>query len=248
MQWPWGRSGKVQARQSSPWYRPARLQVEELEARLALSPLTPVQTRRAYGFDQVSFTVNGQTIRGDGAGQTIAIVVAYGHASIFQDVDTFSRSFTLGGSRTLLQEYGAASTFLTIATPQGTPQVDPGGLWALEAALDVQWAHAIAPAADILLVQARTNSFADLMGAVEHARQQPGVSVVSLSWGAANSRTRRPTTPPSRLRRATWAARTAAADRSWRAASPSWRPPATAARPACGPPFPRTWSRSAARR
>ena len=204
MQWPWGRSGKVQARQSSPWY-PHTLEVEELEARLALSPLTPVQTHRAYGFDQVSFTVNGQTSRGDGAGQTIAIVVAYGHASIFQDVDTFSRSFTLGGSRTLLQEYGAASTFLTVATPQGTPQVDPGGLWALEAALDVQWAHAIAPAADILLVQASQQLRRPdrRRGACAAA---PGVSVLWLGLGGRRFTARRTTTPSSRRPRATWAA------------------------------------------
>src|SRR5262249_50951051 len=71
----------------------ARLQVEELETRLAPAVLTPVQIRHAYGFDQINFTVNGQTIRGDGAGQTIAIVNAYGNTRIVNDLDVFDRSF-----------------------------------------------------------------------------------------------------------------------------------------------------------
>ena len=55
--------------------------------------------------------------------------------------------------------------------------------WAGEISLDVEWAHAIAPKANILLVEAATSSWADLTNAVDYARNQPGVSVVSMSWG-----------------------------------------------------------------
>src|SRR5206468_2022041 len=56
--------------------------------------------------------------------------------------------------------------------------------WGLETSLDVEWAHAIAPGAKILLVEANSSSLTDLLAAVNYARNQPGVSVVSMSWGA----------------------------------------------------------------
>ena len=47
----------------------------------------------------------------------------------------------------------------------------------------MEWAHAIAPGASILLVEANSDSGSDLLTAVNYARNQPGVSVVSMSWG-----------------------------------------------------------------
>ena len=52
----------------------------------------------------------------------------------------------------------------------------------VETALDVEWAHAIAPAANIVLVEAQPD-LNDLFSAVSFASQLPGVSVVSMSWG-----------------------------------------------------------------
>src|SRR5262249_822259 len=60
-----------------------------------------------------------------------------------------------------------------------TPNTD----WSVEIALDVEWAHAIAPGATILLVEAHSNSYADLLTAVDYARNYPGVAAVSMSWG-----------------------------------------------------------------
>ncbi|HSX00935.1 MAG TPA: hypothetical protein VLF67_01720, partial [Candidatus Saccharimonas sp.] len=57
--------------------------------------------------------------------------------------------------------------------------------WSLEAALDVEWAHAIAPQAKILLVEARSASGNNLLAAVDYARKQPGVVAVSMSWGGS---------------------------------------------------------------
>src|SRR5205807_6453436 len=56
--------------------------------------------------------------------------------------------------------------------------------WASEIALDVEWAHAIAPRANILLVEANSNSTSNLFTAVRFAAGQPGVVVVSMSWGS----------------------------------------------------------------
>src|SRR4051794_21184245 len=79
---------------------------------------SPAQLRHAYGFDQLAAT---------GANQKIAIVDAYGNANIQNDLNTFCSQFGL--SSTTVQILGQNS---------GT---DTG--WALETALDVEWAHAI---------------------------------------------------------------------------------------------------------
>jgi hypothetical protein len=156
------------------------LRLEELETRDLLSGLTPFQVRHAYGFDQAVFSVDGQAIQGDGTGQTIAIIAAYDHPTIFEDLDRFDQTFSINGSQSLYDQYGPASAVLTKATPQGQPETNAD--WALEIALDVQWAHAIAPGAKVLLVEARSARLDDLMTAVDYARQQPGVTVVSMSW------------------------------------------------------------------
>ncbi len=49
--------------------------------------------------------------------------------------------------------------------------------------MDVEWAHAIAPGAQIILVEANSQSLPDLMAAAATAAAQPGVSVVTMSWG-----------------------------------------------------------------
>src|SRR5262245_45869406 len=55
--------------------------------------LTPSQVRHAYGFDQITF--NSGAIRGDGSGQTIAIVDAYDDPSIVNDLAVFDQQFGL---------------------------------------------------------------------------------------------------------------------------------------------------------
>jgi Ca2+-binding RTX toxin-like protein len=144
---------------------------------------TPAQVRTGYGVCNLAL---------DGTGQTIAIVDAYHNPTIYQAVDTFDSQF--GGGSTgasLFQLYGPAATFLTVLNQQGQaaplPGTDPTGAgtgnWEMESALDVEWAHAVAPGARILLVEANSQSLADLMAAVASAANQPGASVVSMSWG-----------------------------------------------------------------
>ncbi|MGQ0637258.1 MAG: MBG domain-containing protein [Planctomycetaceae bacterium] len=153
--------------------RPVASHLEELESRLLLAAYTPAQISHAYGFDQIMFG----DVQGDGTGQTIAIVNAYNAPNIQSDLATFNALYGLPTSD------GDGGALLTIANPQGQPTYDAN--WAKETTLDVQWAHAMAPGAHILLVQARSNSVDDLMAAVNYARNQPGVSVISMSWGAA---------------------------------------------------------------
>ncbi len=167
--------------------RTPKLQLESLETRamLAASPLaanvicspnisffagsgfsvySPTQIRHAYGFDQVAW---------NGAGQTIAIVDAYDDPTVQADLQKFDH------------QWGLTDPKLTVAkmTSGGRGPAYNSG-WAMEIALDVEWAHAIAPGANILLVEAATASLGDLLSAVNYARNQIGVSVVSMSWGA----------------------------------------------------------------
>jgi hypothetical protein len=144
---------------------------------------TPAQVRGAYG-------ISGLTL--DGTGQTIAIVDAYDNPAIFQSLDTFDSQFGLTASgQSLYSQYGPASSFLTVLNQTGQttslPATDPSGPgaanWELETALDVEWAHAMAPGAKIVLVEANTQTLPDLMASVATAASQPGVSVVSMSWG-----------------------------------------------------------------
>jgi hypothetical protein len=151
--------------------RRARLEVERLEDRVVpIAGFTPGQIRHAYGFDQITFS--GGAVQGDGSGQTIAIVAAYDQPNIAADLAAFDATFGLP----------APASFTKVNQGGGTayPAADKG--WGLEISLDVEWAHAIAPGARILLVEANTANWSDLLTAVDFARHQPGVSVVSMSW------------------------------------------------------------------
>src|SRR5262249_36646571 len=86
----------------------------------------------------------------------------------------------------LYTQYGPASQFMSIGMPQGLPPSDSG--WSEEIALDVEWAHAIAPGSHIWLVEARSSSLNDLLAAVDFARHIPTVAAVSMSWGRTEFR------------------------------------------------------------
>ena len=176
------------ARQATSINRRVILRVERLEFRATPAALNPAQIRHAYGFDQIVFNAGGQSIVGDGRNQTIAIIDAYHNPTAASDADVFDRSYSInGGSLSLYSQYGPASQWLSVATPQGLPQTNSG--WSQEIALDIEWAHAIAPGAHILLVEARSSSLNDLLGAVDYARRIPTVAAVSMSWGATEFRT-----------------------------------------------------------
>jgi len=138
--------------------------------------LTPSQIRHAYGFDLLSCSSSNTC----GSGQTVAIVDAFNDPNIQSDLNTFDSQFGLPTCTT-------SNGCFTIATPQGAPRANRS--WALEISLDVEWAHAIAPGAKILLVEAATNSFANLFSAVDFAASQTGVHQVSMSWGGGESST-----------------------------------------------------------
>jgi hypothetical protein len=129
--------------------------------------LSPAQTRAYYGFDQVSFG----GIAADGAGQTIAIITAKNNPNLASDLAAFDRQFGLPDPPSLrvVNQLG------------GTKLPKKSKSWGSETALDVEWAHAIAPGAKILVVEAKSASLENFLTAIDYAWHVPGVTVVSVS-------------------------------------------------------------------
>ena len=148
-----------------------RPQIDLLDDRCLLSGLTPAQVAAAYGLNAITFT--GTTVKGDGSGVTIALIEMYHDPNLASDLATFD------------QKYGLPTPTLTVVNLAGT---QTNSSWGEEESLDVEWAHAIAPGANILVVEAapgntESQQLQNLMAAVQTASTTPGVAVVSMSWG-----------------------------------------------------------------
>jgi hypothetical protein len=128
------------------------------------SAITPAELRQAYSLNASSTT---------GAGTTIAIVDAYNDPNIQSDLAMFDA------------KYGLPAANLTVENQSGQTSNLPAtnASWSLEIALDVEWAHAAAPGAKIVLVEANSASTTDLMAAVATAAKS--ANVVSMSWGGS---------------------------------------------------------------
>jgi len=126
----------------------------------------PAEIRHAYGFDLV---VN------QGVGQTIAIVDAYDDANIESDLGVFSRQYSLPAGTT------SNGLFSKIYATGRRPAANAN--WSVEISLDVEWAHAIAPKAKIILVESNSDSLSDLVKGIDVAVRN-GASVVSMSWSS----------------------------------------------------------------
>jgi len=124
------------------------------------SGLSPSAIETVYGFPT------------SGGSGTIAIVDAYDDPTAASDLASFSRQYGLPTPNfTKVNQNGVTGSY---------PPVDPG--WALEISLDIEWAHAIAPSAPILLVEANGADVTDLLVAERYAGGH--ASYVSNSWGA----------------------------------------------------------------
>jgi subtilase family serine protease len=127
--------------------------------------LTPAQVKNIYGLDTSPYA---------GAGETIAIVDAYDNPNIALDVYMTSALWGL--------PLCGAGCFTKVDQSGGTNYPAPASSgWNLEIALDVEWAHAIAPSAHILLVEANGDDWPDLLAAEQYAGAN--ARYVSNSWG-----------------------------------------------------------------
>jgi subtilase family serine protease len=136
---------------------------------------TPASIRPVYGLPATG-----------GAG-VIAIVDAFDYPTAQADFDTFSGQFKLPLSTDSVCN-GANPCFRKVYATGRKPKANCG--WAQEAALDIEWAHAMAPYAQIVLVEAASNGFSDLFKAVDVATNivlNGGISSgeVSMSWGGS---------------------------------------------------------------
>jgi subtilase family serine protease len=132
----------------------------------------PLRFHKAYGLPTAAAT-----------NRTVAIVTAFDNPKIVADLNVANAHWGLSAfpqctaavtTRCLLKVNQKGN-----ATPR--PAVDNG--WALETSLDVQTVHATCQNCKILVVEANSNSFADL-AAAENTAVRLGANVVSNSWGA----------------------------------------------------------------
>ena len=169
----WGRASRRPSLTKQPRPR-SRLAVETLEDRFLLS-FGPTDVRHAYGFDRVAFLDSAHAqVAADGHGETIAIVDAYDDPNISSDLAVFDSRFGLP----------APPSFRKVNQTGGTTYPPPDQNAAAEISLDVEYAHAMAPGAGILLVEANNNGSNNLDTAVQYAASQPGVVAVSMCYGS----------------------------------------------------------------
>ncbi len=133
-------------------------------ASYSISPqgLTPSEVKNAYHLP---------TTGGSG---TIAIVDAFNSQTIENDLGVFSKQFSLPACTT-------KNKCLEIHEMNTKSKSDSG--WSTETALDVEWAHAIAPQSKILLIEASSDSGTNLLKAVDYAVSRKDVVSLSMSWG-----------------------------------------------------------------
>jgi subtilase family serine protease len=111
----------------------------------------------------------------DGTGQTIAIIDWCGSPTIQSDANAFSKKFGLPLLTT------SNFSIIQVPTPSqcGSPNV--------EINIDVEWAHAVAPGANINLIVPPSNSFQDIDEAETYVVLFGLGNVISASYGAPES-------------------------------------------------------------
>jgi subtilase family serine protease len=138
---------------------------------------TPQQYRKAYNL--APLYKSGIT----GKGRTIVIVDSFGSPTIQQDLNTFDKTFGLPYTKVDVRPFNV---------PKFTGTPDQLG-WAGETTLDVEYAHAIAPGAKIVLIETGvaetegTTGFPEMMSAEKYAIDHHWGDVISQSFGATEN-------------------------------------------------------------
>jgi hypothetical protein len=142
---------------------------------------SPQQLQQAYGISSLKW--NG-TVAADGAGETIAVIDVGNNPSF---VDSTAANFDTSALAEFDKEFGLPNppSFTEYNGSGGTVLPNPATGWGPEIALDIEWAHSIAPAAAIDVVYASTASSAALLTAANTAATKLDASVVSMSFGAS---------------------------------------------------------------
>lgn len=140
--------------------------------------LPPSAIKSVYNLSGLSPT------SGAGAGQIIAIVDAFHYAPALSDLNRFNSQYGYPALSTCTSLSQSGACFEQVHPGNTTPPTNSN--WNLEEALDIEWAHAEAPGAKIVLVEATSNTNANLFAAVNLANSL-GATEVSMSWGGGES-------------------------------------------------------------
>jgi subtilase family serine protease len=142
----------------------------QCEATFQVSCYVPDQVEAAYNLP----ALYRQGIKGKG--RTIVIVDAFGSPTISDDLLQFDQYLGLGTPPLRIVKVGHVPAF----NPGNGDMIG----WADETTLDVEYAHAGAPAAKIVLVEVARETVQSLALGVKYAVQHKLGDVISLSWGA----------------------------------------------------------------
>jgi subtilase family serine protease len=147
--------------------------------------LTPQQIRAAYDLPPLNDLGSPGPLQGiTGKGETIVIVDSFGSPTIAHDLASFDKRFGVPAppSFKVIQPAGAVSKFHSSNSNRDG--------WAEETTLDVEWAHAIAPGASILLVETPTSEnegttgFPQIVAAEKYVLRHHEGAVISQSFAA----------------------------------------------------------------
>lgn len=136
---------------------------------------SPAQIRTVYNLNS-SYKGTGT----DGHG-IIAIIDAYDYGTALRDFNIFSAQYGLPTEPSKTVTASTNQVFQVIYQGGRQPRSNTG--WGQEAALDIEWAHALAPNAKIVLIEAQNTSFTNMFAAVDIAVKL-GASQISMSWSS----------------------------------------------------------------
>ncbi len=141
---------------------------------------SPQQIRNAYGI--APLINNGYT----GKGQTIVIIDSYGSPTAYQDLQAFDAAYSLPDPPSFQQ-----------LAPIGSVPFDPTSAdqlgWAEETSLDIQWSHAMAPAANIVVLTSPVSETQGVQGLPEFLKLEQYAldhhlgKIISQSWGTTEN-------------------------------------------------------------
>ncbi len=192
---------------AGPVFQPAVKEWEFITA--GLTPPTEAQcysvNRRCFAPAAMANSYNYAVLHGlgnQGQGKTIAVIDSYGSDTIRHDLHVFNQAFGLQAmcgeegvtcapgmpTFSILSVQGSPST--TAPPPNNGTYLEDRSGWALEVSLDVEWAHATAPKANIVLVTTPTaetlgvQGYPQMMNALQYVVDHDIADVVSMSFGA----------------------------------------------------------------
>ena len=161
---------------------PAAKHAQCFSIRIATAPaatrVAPAQTPGSYGPSDLQSAYNlTSAATSKGAGETVAIVDAYDDPDAASDLANYRTNYGLPPANLTIYNQGGGTT--VTAPPAGTSG------WDIEESLDLDMVSAICPNCSIDLVEANSNSFADLGTAANTAAGLTGVVAVSNSYGGS---------------------------------------------------------------